>query len=290
MSEVLSRWYKLTINGSEIDNDLKRRITDITLDKKETGSSLLTIKVTGGLDLSLLTNDYLVKDAKVSFKCAWYDSRTRFASFIGYIAVVDVDFGDSLKITLNCLDESYPMDKDEKSKSWESVKVSDVAKEIFQSYGLTAHVDDTTYVEETISQSNQTDAAFMSSLVGKVTHKVFIWWVDGKDGYFKERVVPQSGGTILAYRSGNNQIQSFNPRLTKGKLKIKKETSDVNSKTGKVAKNTTTVVDNTGSPTGSTSTGTQKKYVNGKWVTVSSSSTKPGIKASSKLNTNVSIK
>lgn len=276
MSTVLSRWYKLTINGSAVSNDVKRRITEIVLDKKETGSSTLTIKMVDNA-MEYLTADYLVKDAKVSFKCAWYNSRTKCAKFVGYISVVDVDFGEQVKLSITCMDESYPMDKTEETKKWEKVKVSDVAREIFQKYGLTAHVDDTEYTEDSISQSNQTDANFMNSLVGKVTHKVFIWYVDGKDGYFVERTMPSDAKKTLGFKTGNNQVQSFNPRLTKGKLKIKKVSANVNASTGKTA-STTTIAEtttpasggtgsNTGTATGNTGSG-KKKYVNGKWISV----------------------
>lgn len=270
MSEVLAKWYSLTINGTQVSDEVKRRITDITLDVKETGSDVLTIKMVDN-NMEYLSADYLAKQAKVSFKCAWYDSRTSFSEFIGYISVVDVNFADSVTLTITCLDESYPMSIDEKTKAWEKIKVSDVAKEIFQSYGLTAHVDDTKYIENSISQSSQTDANFLNSLVSKVTHKVFIWYVKGSDAYFVERKVPKSGGVKLGYRTGNNQILSFNPRLTKGKLKIKKNNTNMDDNGNLLASDT----QNSGGNgiTGSTSNGIKKRYENGRWVTVQEGTT-----------------
>jgi len=274
LSEVLARWYSLTINGSEVSDEVKRRITDITLEVKESGSSTLTIKMVDNA-MEYLTGSYLVKKAKVSFTCAWYSRRAEYCKFIGYISVLDVDFADLVKLTITCLDESYPMSEEEKTRSWENKKVSEVAREIFMSYGLSAHVDDTDYVEESVSQSKQSDATFMNSLVGKVTHRNFIWYVDGKDAYFVERAMPNLSGKKLGYKTGNGQILSFNPRLTKGKLKIKKSSANINASTGSTTKTTTTATvsdsstgTNQGTPKGTDNTGTSKKYVNGKWITV----------------------
>lgn len=270
MSTVLAKWYKLTINGEEISDAIKRRITEITLNVKETGSSTLAIKLEDD-EMQFLSSEYLVKEAKVSFKCAWYDSRAKMAEFVGYISVVDTDFGKQTKLTITCMDESFVMDRTEETKKWEKVKVSDVAKEIFQKYGLTPHIDDTKYTEDSISQSNQTDANFMNSLVGKVTDKVFIWYVTGKDGYFVERKMLESSSSTLGFKTGNNQIQSFNPRLTKGKLKVKKTSANVDSKTGKTHKTVTTAEPsestknnkagtNKGTATGKSSSGKSMKY------------------------------
>ena len=265
MSTVLAKWYSLTINGSQVNDEVKRRITDITLEVKEKGSATLSFTMIDN-NLEYLTKEYLQKDAKVSFKCAWYDSRTEYYSFVGYISVVDVDYGSTVKLKITCMDESYPMSKEDRTRTWENVKVSEVAKEIFQSYGLTAHIDDTEYTEDSISQSNQNDANFMNSLTEKVTHKVFIWYVDGKDGYFVERKMPSKGGKELGFKTGNNQILSFSPRLKKGKLKIKKTSSDVDASTGATTASTTE--SSISASSGSSTVTTGKKYENGKWVSV----------------------
>src|SRR5262249_6400654 len=113
----------------------------------------------------------------------------------GYITHVRPIFGaglDDSHLEIWGMDASVLMDREDKLKDWPSKKDSDVASEIFDTYGLTPQVEDTGIVHDeqvsTIIQ-RETDIQFLKRLALRNGYECF---VDGDTGYFR---TPQLSAT-----------------------------------------------------------------------------------------------
>ena len=285
MSEILVPYYKIVINGTEIDSYRYSMFLNAEFEDNASGSDSLKLQFSDP-DLKILSDNIFKKDAKVKFTCGWYQGKTQ--TFEGYISIIEVDFPNTgvPTITINCMDNTYRMDKEKKKKTWSGMKASDIAKSIFKSYGMSYKVDATKDTLESESQSD-TDIRFLISLADAQTDRYLVY-VEGNCGYFVKKNVIANPTHTFSYREGDGNLFSFAPVINKYTKQSKIQSSEVNQDNNTVE---TTTSDNnnprpttgeTYDPSGSTNTikegqtkmeydpltGKWVKYVykNGKWV------------------------
>lgn len=131
----------------------------------------------------------------------------------GYITHICPSFGDSLgqcELAIWGMDASVLMDREDKLKDWPGKKDSDIAAEIFNTYGLTPEVADTEVVHEeevsTIIQ-RETDIQFLKRLARR---NGFECYVDGDTGYFRPPQIDSASQPVLAVHFGDEtNINSF---------------------------------------------------------------------------------
>ncbi len=110
----------------------------------------------------------------------------------GYIAGVTPYFANDeslCELTIWGYDASWSLDQEEKVVRWEDKTFTDAATAIFQSYGLTPQVDDTTvqYQQDDVTLIQRaTDWEFLCELGQRVGFEVF---VEGGTGYFRAPVL-----------------------------------------------------------------------------------------------------
>lgn len=272
-TSVKTPYFNLTINGKEIDSYRMSMLESITFEDNATGSDLLTVTFYDP-DLLILSDDIFVEDRKVTFIGGWYKGDV--VQFDGWISVIDIDFPEdgTPMITLNCMDNTHVMNMEKKQRTWENTKASDVAKQIFREYGLTAKVDDTGSKEENISQSD-TDIKLLLQLADD-QYETYICYVEGHTGYFVKKPNIATPQATLQYREGNGNLLSFSPRINKQVKQVKVTKQEVNLKDNKVDSATTndtasrptsgdTVKPNNNNPSSGSSNGSWV-YENGKWV------------------------
>lgn len=131
----------------------------------------------------------------------------------GYITHVKPDFqADPEQAYLDIwgMDASAMMGRIEKLKDWPNKKDSDIATEIFQSYGLTPEVEDTGVVhDEAVSTiiQRETDMQFLRRLALRNGYECY---VQGTAGYFGPPSIDEEPQPILAVHFGNQtNIQNF---------------------------------------------------------------------------------
>jgi phage protein D len=123
----------------------------------------------------------------------------------GYTTQIRPTFdGDEARCRLEVwgIDRSVLMDREEKLKDWPNKKDSDIASEIFSSYGLSAEVEDTSLVhDEAISTiiQRETDIQFIQRLALRNGYECF---VDGDTGYFRPPRLDDDPQPILAVNFG----------------------------------------------------------------------------------------
>jgi hypothetical protein len=232
-SEIKQEYFKLYIGGYSINEEWLQLIEEIVYEEVDTGSDLLTITFYDP-HLDVLNSPYLfVEDQAVTFIGGyWTDCRTMFD---GYVSIIDVDFPEDgpPTVVLHCMDYTHLMNREKKKRTWKNKKKSEVATEILMSYGFVAIVDDTVKVEETITQSDQTDIDFLTDMTKDLVDD-FIVYVRGSEAYFVKKQILDTPQETLTYRDLDRSIINFSPRINKEQKQIKVAKSNVNAKTGAV--------------------------------------------------------
>lgn len=131
----------------------------------------------------------------------------------GYITHVKPNFqADPEQAYLDIwgMDASVMMDRIEKLKDWPNKKDSDIATEIFQSYGLSPEVEDTGVVhDEAVSTiiQRETDMQFLKRLSLRNGYECY---VQGGSGYFGPPLIDEDPQPILAVHFGREtNIHNF---------------------------------------------------------------------------------
>lgn len=123
----------------------------------------------------------------------------------GYITHLRPEFGAGLeccRLDIWGMDATVLMDRAERLKDWPNKKDSDVAAEIFDSYGLTPHVTATGVIhDENVSTiiQRETDIQLLRRLALRNGFECF---VDGDNGYFRAPQVDSPTQPVLAVLFG----------------------------------------------------------------------------------------
>ena len=102
------------------------------------------------------------------------------------------------------MDASVLMDRADRLKDWPNKKDSDIAAEIFDSYGLTPQVTDTEVIhDENVSTiiQRETDIQFLKRLA---LRNGFECYVDGDTGYFRPTALDPTPQPVLAVQFGDD--------------------------------------------------------------------------------------
>jgi phage protein D len=125
----------------------------------------------------------------------------------GFITHVRPEFGDGLdqcRLEVWGMDASVLMDRADKLKAWPSRKDSDIAAEVFQTYGITPDVTDTQVVhdeEQSTIIQRETDIQFLTRLALRNGFECF---VDADGGHFRPPAVDDSPQPVLAVQFGDD--------------------------------------------------------------------------------------
>lgn len=270
MPTLLMPYYRVFIGGKELDSFKYSMITDITFEDNAHGSDLLTISLEDP-EFIFIDDDIFVEERQVKF-IGGYDTNNR-VMFEGYISLIDIEFPEtgSPRLTIHCMDNTHLMNRVKKKRTWENTTRAKVCASIFREYGFKTVIHDSGKVEETISQSNETDIDFIIKLSEEEIDNYLVY-VEGGTAYYVRKEILSSPQATLDYRDGNLQIISFSPRINKETKQVETRQSEVNLKDKEVDKgqaNDNTERNVQGTETQSTDRRDGQsswKYENGKWV------------------------
>lgn len=234
MSEILMPFYRIYIDGKELDDFRYSMIQSITYEDNSTGSDLLTIEIMDP-EFIFLDDKIFIEDVKIKF-VGGFDNNYR-TMFEGYIAVIDADFPEtgSPSLVIHCMDNTHLMNRVKKKKTWNNKTRGQVAKEIFKEYGFSSQIDDSGVKQDSITQSNETDIAFLTKLAGEEVDPYLVY-VEGNKGYFVKKKILDKQQATLDYRDGEMNVISFQPRINKETKQVEVRASDVNLLDNKVDK------------------------------------------------------
>lgn len=262
-SPLVCKW-KVSVNGSLLDEAQRRSIASLSFEERCDGSDTLTLSVNDPEYLYIEDNIF-IEEATIQAELMWYGD-THVHRFSGYISAIDIDFPeDGLpSLSIFCLDRSHVMNREKRKRSWDNTTRADVVRRIAQEYGFQC-VTEPGYnfkTEDTISQSNVTDIAFCENLASE-ERDPFICKLIGDTLYYVKKGTLKDPSCTLYYRKFPFDVISFSPKINKETKSVEVESSDVNTsdKTvdSHISNDSNTNRDTQGDPVNN-SNGSQLKY------------------------------
>jgi len=254
--------WTVTINGKTLSTDRKECIDSISIEENCDGSDTCTLTVNDP-EFVFVEDNIFIEDVPVTITLGLDKEPTPYV-FSGYISAIDITFPSEgiPQLSLFCLDKTHLMNRKKKNRSWDNTTKMAVARKIATEYGL-KFVGQKGYdgeVEETLSQSDQTDIEFLESMASDEKPDIYQCKVSGSTLYYGKKGILGKSVANLHYKEYPWDIVSFSPKINKETVSEETSSSDVS--TGTKA---------TDSATASSSTATNTK--NGEAVTTSSKPT-----------------
>ena len=215
-SNVSSPFWELWINNVEITGRARSCINSIEFDDLCDGSDTCTLNITDP-DFIFIEDNIFIEEAKVLARFGFNEDIDR-KEFSGYISAIDISFPEegSPTLTITCLDNSHLMNREKKNRSWDNVTRADIVKKIATEYGYYPDIEPnyTFAVQDTISQSNQTDIEFLESLATQ-EREPFMCKVKGTHIVYKKKGLLQTPITDIGYKTYPFDVISFTPQINK---------------------------------------------------------------------------
>lgn len=253
MGKLQSCFWRVCINGYELDLSRKNCIKSLTFDELCDGSDTCTLVISDP-NFLIIEDNIFIDDAKVLVEIGWHDD-TYLHTFSGYISAIDIDFPEDgyPVLSIFCLDDSHVMNRKKKKRSWDNVTNAEVVQKIAQEYGFKCVIEEGYNFdrEDTISQSDLTDIEFCESLVN-YERVPFMCKLIGDTLYYVKRGMLKEASASLYYRRYPYDIISFRPRINKETIITESTKSDINTSNKEVdtytANGDNTSSDNPGYP------------------------------------------
>ena len=233
--EVLTCIWDIWISGKKLDWNKKNLITSIEITETVDGSDTAKLNISDPDFIFISDNLYLEKNP-IKIKMGWANKKTRVI-FKGYISHIDISFPDTGIPTLavTCMDNTYKMDRKEVSKSYKKTTSSKVVRQICKKYGLKCVIEKgyPFKVQDTISQSNQSDIAFLQQLAQNEVYPFTARLVGKTFYYIRKGKMKKTASQTLHYLEYPYDAISFSPSINKvTKDKQKSGSSSTNKKGG----------------------------------------------------------
>lgn len=228
--EVLAIFYDVWISGTKLDTYKKSCITSIETKETVTGSDVATIQITDP-DFLYIEDDIFIEENTIKIKMGW-DGSTYRETFEGYISAIDIDFSSDgcPKLTVTCMDKTHRMNRKKKDATFSNCTSADVVKKKCAEYGFTCVIEKNYKfsVQETITQSKQTDIDFLTKLANDEVHPFTARLVGNKFYYVKMGKLGTPKMT-LTYKNYPHEIISFSPKINKETKQVEISSSTVNT-------------------------------------------------------------
>lgn len=240
--EVLAITYDIWISGTKLIMDKKACINSIEIKETVEGSDTATIQITDP-EFLYIEDDIFIEDNSIKISLGW-DNTTYRVEFQGYISAIDINFDSNgcPKLTLTCMDNTHTMNRVKKNNTFKNCTSAEVVKKIMQENGYTCVVDDSYQykVQETITQSNQTDIDFVTKLAGDEVHP-FTARLVGNTFYYVKMGNMTTPKMTLTYKKYPHEVVSFSPKINKETRQEEISSSSVDTGSKKVTKSTGSV-------------------------------------------------
>ena len=213
--ELLGATYEILINGKDIGLYKKECITSIEISETTEGADTMTLVISDP-NFEYIEDDIFLEDTKIVAKIGWTGYTYR-CTFEGWITTIDISFNEDAIPTLNitCMDNTHLMNRAKKSRTWNNMTSAQVVQNIVEEYGF-KFVVESGYkftVQETITQSNQTDIDFIQSLAGEETAIFTARLVNSKEFHYVKKGTLGVSSMSLNYVGYPHEIISFSPQI-----------------------------------------------------------------------------
>lgn len=229
---LVMKW-NVWVSGTMLEEEKKRCITSLELTETVEGADSAVITISDPQFLFLEDNIFL-EDNPVRIMLGW-DNTTYREDFQGYISTINIQYGtDGIPVlTLTCMDNTHIMNREKKDRTFKDTTSAEVVKNICAEYGYTCVVEEgyDFEVQETITQSHQTDIDFITGLAENEVYPFTARLVGEEFQYVKMGKLDTPKQT-LTYRKYPYEIISFTPQINKEskQVEIKSSKTDTENK------------------------------------------------------------
>ena len=262
-NEVLAIQFDVWISGTKITGDKKSCITSIDIKETVDGADTATIQITDP-EFLYIEDDIFLEDNTIKIKLGW-DNTTYRETFEGYISAIDIDFNYNgcPKLTVTCMDKTHIMNRTKKDATFKNTTSANVVKQICKKYGYNVVVDSSYKfeVQETITQSHQTDIDFITKLANDEVYP-FTARLVGNTFYYVKKGKLETPKMTLTYKKYPHEVISFNPKINKETKQVEIKSSSINT-SNKSTSNTTGKVDSRSGSSSSNGSSSSKKSSGG---------------------------
>lgn len=244
-NNILSITYDVWINGIKLDIGKKACINSIEIKETDEGADVATIQIQDP-NFIFIEDNIFIEENPIKIKLGW-DNSTYRVNFDGFISALDINFESSglPKITITCMDNTHKMNRAKKDNTFKNTTSAEVVKQIGQQYGYAVEVEKEYKfeVQETITQSKQSDIEFIMKLAKDETHPFSVRLEGNKLLYVKKGKLT-TPKMSLVYRGYPHEIVSFSPKINKETKQEEIKDSSLDTSTKKTS-NTKGTVENT---------------------------------------------
>lgn len=260
---ILSIVYDVWISGTKMGIDKKECINSIEIKETVDGADTATIQITDP-EFLYIEDDIFIEDNTIKIKLGW-DNTTYRETFEGYISAIDIDFNSNgcPKLTVTCMDKTHIMNRTKKDATFKNTTSANVVKQICKNYGYNVVIDSSYKfeVQETITQSHQTDIDFITKLANDEVYP-FTARLVGNTFYYVKKGKLETPKMTLTYKKYPHEVISFNPKINKETKQVEIKSSSVNT-SNKSTSNTTGKVDSGSGSSSSNGSSSSKKSSGG---------------------------
>lgn len=252
--KILAIVYDVWISGTKLGIDKKECINQISIKETVVGSDSATIVIQDPEFLFIEDNIFL-EDNKIKIMLGW-DNTTYRVVFDGYISAIDITFAsDGIPtLTITCMDNTHKMYRKKNNATFKNTTSANVVKQIVRNYGFQCVVDPSYKfeVQETITQSNQSDIEFITQLANNEVYP-FTARLVGNTFYYVKMGELTTPKMTLTYKKYPHEIISFSPKINKEQKQVEIKSASIQASNKKVSKTTGQQVNqaNSGSDKGS---------------------------------------
>lgn len=231
--KLYSAVWEMWVSGTELSGDKKDCVVDISITETVNGSDTATITLVDP-NFKFIEDNIFYEDNPIKIKLGWQDDTYRII-FTGYISAIDMQFGEDgiPNLSIFCLDDTHKMNLTENTKEWKNTTSNAVVETLVRNYGFKFE-GESGYdfkVQDTISQNNQTDIAFIQQLAKNEVYP-FTARLVGKTFYYQKKGKLTEPVMELSYREYPYDIISFSPQVNKETTKSGTSSGSTNTSKG----------------------------------------------------------
>lgn len=202
----------IKVEGAELPLSARRDVISVTVQEDLGAAGMFTIELANWDDrrLRVTWSDHTLfaPGGEVEISLGYTGKLGKVLT--GEIISLEPSFSAASVPTLSVrgYDHSHRLRRGDKTRSFLNMKDSAIAQTIAGEAGLSAEVEDSEVVHQSVLQSNQADMAFLEDRAGRIGYEVF---VKHKVLYFRK---PKSADDELLTLAMGGEITVFSPRLS----------------------------------------------------------------------------
>jgi phage protein D len=197
------------VDGAEIDPKYRDLLSEVRVVDSLTLPDTALIRITD-LKGENVDSSPLKLGAKLEIKAGKLNATAPETIFKGQIAAVEPEFTpQGVVLSARAYDESHKLNRTKKSRTFQQMSASDMAKKVAGESGLsTGEIKSTSVVHEFFQQSNETDWDFLWRLALMHDYEVVVY-----DSKLNFRPANVAKGSASSLRWGEN-LMTFRPRMS----------------------------------------------------------------------------